>query len=247
MKKIGLIALLWALGAWAQQGGSATVASAGDRSPSADQPPVVETNTNFPRVQMATPTYADLYCAGFISKQLLPNANYVGGGLHTPNTTKYVNGDIIYLQGSGYQQGAAYTVLRELYDINEFESYPGQHALIKQTGQPYEELGRIRVLDTRSKLAIAQVEYACDSILPGDTLIPFVEKTRVAAHAPTKFDRFAPPSGGLTGRIVMAKDFDSILGTGMKVYMNVGANQGVKVGNYFRAVRSYTQDSKNPV
>jgi hypothetical protein len=45
----------------------------------------------------------------------------------------------------------------------------------------------------------------------------------------------------------MAKDFDSIVGTGMKVYMNVGANQGVKVGDYFRAVRSYAADARNPV
>ena len=45
----------------------------------------------------------------------------------------------------------------------------------------------------------------------------------------------------------MAKDFDSELGTGMKVYMNVGSNQGVKVGDYFRAVRTYTQDMNDPV
>ena len=84
-------------------------------------------------------------------------------------------------------------------------------------------------------------------MLPGDTLIPFVEKTVVAPHAPLKCDRFAPPAGRLSGRIVMAKDFDTILGTGMKLYMNVGANQGVKVGDYFRAVRSYSTDAKNPV
>ena len=46
----------------------------------------------------------------------------------------------------------------------------------------------------------------------------------------------------LTGRIVLGKDFDTMLGTGMKLYLNVGANQGVKVGDYFRVVRSYTAD-----
>ncbi len=40
----------------------------------------------------------------------------------------------------------------------------------------------------------------------------------------------------------MGKDFDSVLGTGQKVYFNVGSNQGVKVGDYFRAVRSYAGD-----
>lgn len=247
MKKTGLIVLLCAVGALAQQGDSTAMASAVNAGGAPDQPAIIETNANVPRVQLAKPTYADLYCAGFINKQVLPNSDYVGGGLHTPNTTKYVNGDIVYLQGQGYEPGARYTVVRELYDINRFETYPGQHALLKETGQPYAEVGRIKILDTRSKVAIGQVEYSCDSVIPGDTLIPFVEKTQVAHHAPTKFDRFAPPSGRLSGRIVMAKDFDTIVGTGMKVYMNVGANQGVKVGDYFRAVRSYLSDSQNPV
>ena len=247
MKKTGLLVLVLAVGAFAQQNTQMAAVAAADAPAAPDQPTVIDTNANFPRVQLATPTYADLYCAGFISKQILPNDKYVGGGLHTPNTTKYVNGDIVYLTGQGYEPGAQYTVLRELVDVNEFETYPGQHALIKETGQPYEEVGRVRVLDTRNRMAVAQVEYSCDSVLPGDTLVAFVEKTPITAHAPVKFDRFAPPSGRLSGRIVMAKDFDSIVGTGMKVYMNVGANQGVKVGDYFRALRSYSVDRRSPV
>jgi hypothetical protein len=45
----------------------------------------------------------------------------------------------------------------------------------------------------------------------------------------------------------MAKDFDSVLGTGQKVYLNVGTNQGVKIGDYFRATRSYEADLHDPV
>ena len=66
-------------------------------------------------------------------------------------------------------------------------------------------------------------------------------------HTSIRFDRFLPASGKLSGRIVMGKDFDSELGTGHKVYLNVGANQGVKIGDFFRAVRSYEADLKDPV
>ena len=45
----------------------------------------------------------------------------------------------------------------------------------------------------------------------------------------------------------MAKDFDGELANGSKVYLNVGGNQGVKIGDFFRAVRSYTADLKDPV
>jgi hypothetical protein len=248
MKKIGALLLLVLAGAaTAQQTGQTIASAAVPEDKSGNQPATVQTSANFPTVQLAKPTYADLYCAGMISKQLLPDANYVAGGLQTPNTTKYVTGDVIYLAGSGYQPGAQYSIVRELRDMNKYEVYPGQHALLAATGQPYAELGWVKILDTRSKMAVAQVEFSCDSILPGDVAIPFTEKSIVNFHAPVKFDRFAPPSDRLSGRIVLAKDFDAILGTGMKVYINVGANQGVKVGDYFRAVRSYNADLKDPV
>jgi len=153
MKKIGLLVLLMAVAAGAQ---SATDGAAADASIPQG---TIATSANFPiqRVQMAT--YADVYCAGFINKQSLPDANFVAGGLQTPSTTKFVRGDIVYLQGSGYSAGAQYEIVRALRDINEYEMFPGQKKLLKSTGQPYEEVGRVRVLDTRSKTAVAQVEY----------------------------------------------------------------------------------------
>jgi hypothetical protein len=238
MKKTGLLLLLLlTIAAHAQQ-------DAGDP---ATPDKTVFTRVSFPIERVQTPTNADLYCAGFITKQLVPNVNFVAGGLQTPNTTKFVNGDMIYLAGSGYQTGQQYTIVRELMDPNRYELFLGQHSLLKAAGQPYSELARVRIVDTRSKMAIAEVEFSCDPIVPGDIATPFVEKTAISFHPPVHFDRFLPPNGKVTGRIVMAKDFDSELGTGMKVYMNVGASQGVKVGDYVRAVRNYEADLKDPV
>ena len=167
--------------------------------------------------------------------------------METPYKTKFVKGDVVYLQGTGYGAGAEYEIVRALKDINEYEMFPGQRKLIKETGQPYMEVGRVKVIDTRSRAAIAQIEYSCDPMNPGDTAIPFAEKPMVAFHPPIKFDRFLPAGSKVSGRIVMGKDFDSQLGTGQKIYINVGSNQGVKVGDYFRAVRNYEADLNDPV
>jgi hypothetical protein len=239
MKKTGLLLILLATAAWAQSGsdGGANDVPQG----------TLPTTNSFPTERVQTPTYADMYCAGFISKQMLPDANYVMGGLQTPSTTKFTRGDMVYMHGTGYSTGAEYEVLRALRDVNEYEMYPGEKKLLKTTGQPYEEVARIRVIDTRSKAAIAQIEYACDGVNPGDTTIPFAEKEIVAFHTPVRFDRFLPAGNKVTGRIVMGKDFDSQLGTGQKVYLNVGAAQGVKVGDFFRAWRSYEADLNDPV
>jgi len=208
---------------------------------------LVNTSVNLPFVRFQTPTAADIYCAGFLTKERVPDANYVNGGLQTPDSTKFGIGELVYLAGSGYQVGQLYSIVRELRDINEYEMYPGQRKVMAAAGQPYGEIGRVRVIDTRSRSAIAQVELNCDPINPGDLVLPFVEKTPISFRVPEHFDRFAPPSGKLSGRIVLARDFDNVLGTGMKLYMNVGSNQGVKVGDYFRVVRPYTTTLENPV
>jgi hypothetical protein len=239
MKKTGLLVLLLATAAWAQSGS--------DAAPSDAPQGTLPTSASFPTERVQTPTYADMYCAGFISKQMLPDANYIMGGLQTPSTTKFTRGDMVYLQGTGYSIGAQFEIVRALRNLDEYEVFPGQKKLLKETGQPYEEVGRIRVIDTRNKAAIAQIEYACDGINPGDTAIPFAEKQIVQFHTPIHFDRFLPANSKLIGRIVMGKDFDTELGTGQKVYLNVGSAQGVKVGDFFRAVRGYDADLNDPV
>lgn len=239
MKKTLVLMLLIATSAWAQSGSDSSATDAPQGT--------VPTSASFPIERVPTPTYADVYCAGFISKRTLPDANFISGGLETPTTTKFAKGDLVYLQGSGYSAGAEFEIVRALRDVNEYEIFPGQKKLLKATGQPYEEVGRVRIIDTRSHTSIGQIEYSCDGINPGDTAIPFTEKATFNFRGPIKFDRFLPPSNKVSGRIVMGKDFDSELGTGQKVYINVGGNQGVKVGDYFRAVRSYDADLKDPV
>jgi hypothetical protein len=237
MKKlaISVLLLLPALSA-AQQGNSS------DATPSG----TVSTTVNFPVERLQTPTAVDVYCAGFVGKSV-SKEKYVTGGLESPYTTRFVTGDAIYLKGQGYEAGQEYTIVRELSDSNRYELFKGQWSALKAAGQPYGELARVKVIDTRHKSAVARVEFSCDAIVPGDFVVPFVEKPLTAFHPPMRFDRFAPPNGQLSGRVLLAKDFDSELGTGGKVYMNIGTSQGLKVGDYLRAVRPYTADQRDPV
>ena len=242
MKKTVLLLVLGvAVSGLAQQ--SIVVANLGDqKAPEGTLP----TNKTFPIVRITQPNQVDLACAGFVSKQLLPNVNYVAGGLDTPNSTKYANGEVIYLVGK-YELGEEYQIVRELRDANRFEFFEGQLGMLKAMGQAYSDVGVVRVVDVRSKDAIAQVEFGCEHIVPGDLAVKYEKKELAPFHPPMQFDRFLPASGKTSGRIVMARDFDGYLGTGRKVYMNVGSNQGVKAGEYFRAFRPYTADLRDPV
>jgi hypothetical protein len=241
MKKTGLLLLL-----------CLTVAAAAQQADSAPADQAAPQNTEmttgtFPVERIQTPTNADINCGGFVNKELVPNSKFVAGGLESPNTTKYATNDTIFLAGQGYQTGQKYEIVRELVDPNKYELFAGQRSMLKAMGQPYSELGRVRIVDTRGRMAVAHVEFSCEAIVPGDIAMPYAEKPAVAFHMPERFDRFLPNNGKASGRIVLAKDFDLLLGTGSKIYMNVGANQGVKVGDYFRAVRSYEGDLRDPV
>jgi hypothetical protein len=242
MKKTRLL-LIFCLAITAHAQDSPRANETGLVAPAGTQP----TTVSFPFERIQTPTAVDLACAGFVSRQLVPNANFVAGDLYTPSVTKNSNGEVVYLAGKGYEVGQKYTIVRELRDPNRYEIFAGQHTLLKTMGQPYSELARVRIIDTRSKMAIAEIEMSCDPVNPGDYVVPYVEKPAIAFHPPLRFDRFLPSSGKLTGRIAMAKDFDSEIGPGDKVYMNVGSNQGVKPGDYFRAVRTYEADLHDPV
>ncbi len=230
MKKAVLIGLMiLPLSAWAQPAG------AGDPTPSG----TLATSQTFPVERVRKPTHADLYCSGFVSKKIETDGRYVSGGLETPFTTHFANDEAIFLNGKGYEVGQEYTIVRELRDPNRYEAYKGQWAAVKAAGQPYEEVARVKIVDTRHKMAVANIEYSCNPVLPGDYAIPFVEKPAIDFHTPMRFDRFAPANGQLSGRIILARDFDTELGNGGKVYINIGANQGLKVGDYMRAVRTY--------
>src|ERR1700689_4348825 len=125
MKKIGCLILLAATATWAQSAADTTV-------PDSSAPQGTIANTaSFPVQRVQLPTYADVYCAGFINRQTLPDANFIAGGLETPTSTKFVRGDVIYLQGTGYSAGAEYEIVRALRDINEYEMYPGERKLLK--------------------------------------------------------------------------------------------------------------------
>ena len=212
----------------------------------AQQPTQYIASTN--RVErVAAPTMSDVYCAGFITNQLVPETNFVVAGWSTPHQTKFADRDYIYIQGGSYAEGAELSVVRHLRDPNRYQAFPGQNRAISAVGEPYADLGRVKVVATRNNITIAQVKFACDAMSPGDLVMPYAERTIPQYRRDAPFDRFAVPNGKLTGRIVMAREFDVIMGAGRKGYLNVGSDQGVKIGDYFRVTRDYKVSNMDPV
>lgn len=216
-----------------------------------DQPSVTEQAQKAPqsnlKVTETAPTYSDIYCSGFVTKENIPTTNHVVGGLDTPSTTRYGAREYLYLTGPGYAVGNRYSIIRKERDPNRYEMFPGQFALLERSGHPYRDLGHLVITNVEKDVAVGRIEFSCDGITPGDVLIPFHEREMVQyRHRTTPFQRFAPYSG-TAGRIIDGQAFNKVLGTGQKVYVNIGANKGVHPGDYLRITRNYAPKDLDPV
>lgn len=185
------------------------------------------------------PTPSDMYCGGFITNQHVPTDHFVAAGWNSPDQTRYAAGiDYLYIHGRDIKEGDRFSIVRPARDLNGYEFYPGQNGTVKDAGQIYFEMGYVKIINVQNHIGVAVPELACADMVVGDLAVPFVERP-APVFRQVKLDRFAPPSGQPVGRIIAANWFDSMLATKSAAYINIGANKGLKVGDYLRATRTY--------
>jgi len=194
-----------------------------------------------------TPTRSDMYCSGFLTTEKVPTKLFVAAGHNSPDQTRYAGAiDTIFIHGQGMKEGDRYQIVRLVKDTNRYEMFPGQRAAVRSLGEPYQELAIVKVTDVQKSTAIANFELSCADVMPGDIAIPLAEREAPSFRKVT-LDRYTPPTGKQQGRIVMAKEFDSFLGSKYKAYLNIGADKGLKPGDYLRATRTYSSSYHDPV
>src|SRR5208282_5260902 len=94
-----------------------------------------------------------------------------------------------------------------------------------------------KVVDVQPNVSTAEVTYSCDYLQRGDLVRPFQERPAPPYKPAAQFERFAPVSGKSVGMVVVGKEFTQTYGQSSTVYINLGTNQGVKVGDYMRVFR----------
>lgn len=223
----------------------ATAAVAQTTSQTSEEPQKFTSNV---KQRVNAPSMSDVNCSGYVSPERYSRANHVRGGLHTPNAVRFGQREYIYLAGGGYSIGTTYRIVRETRDPNKYEIFPGQTKMVSDVGHLYNDVAQVKVTYMEGETAVAEIIMACEPAVPGDLVIPFQERPAVTFQPRTApFERFQQFDGGPSGRILMGRDFDQFLGTGQKVYINMGASKGVKPGDYLRITRNYDPDNMAPV
>jgi hypothetical protein len=191
------------------------------------------------------PGYSTVYCSGFVKDTKLPTDLYVISGEQPGYKVVYSQGENVYINhgsDNGVRVGDRFMVVRQVEDPSRMEWFKGQTKIAKAMGNLYEDIGQLRVVSVQPKTSIAEVAFSCAEMIRGDIARPFEERPAPPYKEIGPFDHFAPVSGKPVGTVVTSVTFQQSQGQGTTMYVNLGAAQGVKVGDYMRLFRFQGKD-----
>ena len=194
------------------------------------------------------PSYSQLYCSGFITRQGLPRTNFVLASKEAPHEDQFATHSIVFLGGPGLVEGERYSLIRQVEDPDREDSSPEQRKRLGKLGRLYQEIGWVTVHSVQKGAAIASVDFSCDTTVPGDIVVPFHEKPAVAfRRIDPSVNSFLPVAAGPTGHILGSKDFIGLIGSGAIVYTDFGSAKGVRPGDYLFVRRGYATADLNKI
>ena len=184
-------------------------------------------------------TPGDVNCAGIVTSDAVPRDTYVITGEQANYQIVFTEGDDIYInKGSsqGAKVGDRFSLVRPVTDAVGEDWTAWETSLIHKMGTVWEDQGQARLIVVHENVSIAKVEHSCNYIQRGDIALPYTPRPVLTPRA-TNFDRFTPSDGKMMAMVVTGKMFQQQVAKNDIVYVNLGAGQGVKVGDYFRVFR----------
>jgi hypothetical protein len=176
-----------------------------------------------------------LNCAGYIRYQRFPKTPQIVGAEQEQEQRVFSHGNYVYINAGsqqGIKQDQQFAIVRPRGELK------GVHRQKKGAlGIYVQELGRLEVTKVLEHVSLAKIVYACREILLGDLLTEVEPRTSPSERLETSLDRFADPSGKQTGRLMMAQDGHETLTKGGIVFIDLGAEDNIKAGDYLTIYR----------
>jgi hypothetical protein len=209
-------------------------ASAWTQDPQANSTQAAASNTT-------APDYSAVYCSNFVTSDRGGDDSRLISGEDSNSKVVFTLRDLVYISkgaSQGVHVGDRYSVFRAEKDPIDVQWFKWQDKLLKAMGTFYKDVGQLKVVNVQPNVSTAEVSFVCGSTLQrGDFIRPWQERPAPPYKAAEKFDIFAPVSGKSVGMLVVGKDFTQSYGKFNTVYVNLGTNQGVNVGDYMRIFR----------
>lgn len=187
-----------------------------------------------------SPDYTAVYCSNFVTTDRGGDEARLISGEESNSKLVFALRDYVSInKGSnqGVRVGDRYSVFRPETDPVDVQWFKWQDKLMKAMGTLYKDTGQLKVVNVQPNVSTAEVIFVCDYLQRGDLIRPFQERPSPPYKPVSAFDQFAPVSGKSVGMLVVGKNFTQVYGKLSTVYVNLGSNQGVHVGDYLRIFR----------
>lgn len=176
---------------------------------------------------------SNLYCAGYISEVSFNTKFEIVGATDEKEQYNFAEGDELYINvGSvdGIKKGDVFQVVRPRGKVKSEWSR-------KNLGVYVQELGAVEVMHVMSNVSVVMVKDSCGAMQFGDLLTPMPSRQSPLFKDRPALDLHAAPSGKARGRIVMARDHQEMIGRDQIVYIDLGREDNVSVGDYLTVFR----------
>jgi len=184
--------------------------------------------------QMPVATRNNLYCAGYVETGTVNTANEIVGAELEQEKHIFAQGDNVYISmgaSSGVKVGDMLSVIRPRGRVET------RWTNKRNLGFYVQEVGAVEVVNVKGDVSVARIVSSCDNFLLGDLLQPIPARTSPIFQQRPMLNLFADSSGKTSGRIFMARDGKELLGREEVVYIDLGAEDNVKVGDYMTIYR----------
>lgn len=176
----------------------------------------------------------NLYCAGYVQTSGVNTSRKIVGAENEQEQNIYSQGNYVYISlgdNRSVQVGDMFSVIRPRGQVDT------RWTRKSDLGFYVQEVGALEVVRVKGDVAVAQVTTSCDNILLGDLVQPIPSRVSPMFSQRPALDRFADSTGKARGRIFMARDGQELLGREQIVYIDLGAEDNVQVGDYLTVFR----------
>lgn len=176
----------------------------------------------------------NVYCAGYVTTSPISTEQRIVGGWNEQDGWSYTQPNVIYLNvvsGSGVKVGDVFSVVRPRGQVKTRWTNKGD------LGMYVQEVGSVEVVRVKADHAVARVKMSCDNFLLGDLIRPMETRIAPVFTQRAALDLFADPSGKAVGRLFMSRDNMEVLGRENVVYVDLGSEDNVRVGDRLTVFR----------
>lgn len=189
---------------------------------------------DMPRRELSVAGKNNLYCAGFIQTGSVNTSLEVVGAENEADRHIFAEGDnlVVNFGGNrGAKIGDMYSVIRPRGRVDSRWTRKGNIGFYVQ------EVGAVEIVKVFNDYSIAQVKTSCDNLLLGDLLTPLTSRDGLVSRQRPKLDVFGTSSGKASGRIVLARDGQEMVARDQIVFVDLGREDNVQVGDYLTVYR----------